>query len=138
MSYARMNHADWLARHLKRELTPFQTKVADIIGMVAGGIYNAPISWKSAEIDSRFVSVVWRDEFATWDFDALTKLVFLAHTARIRVSMSAVGPRYTRVMFHPRVHEGCVGKRHPSLDEAVAAFRADLPENHRIIYTADK
>ena len=134
MSYARMDHADWLARHLRTELTPFQEKVADIIGMVAGGIYNAPINWKSAEIDSRFVVVIWRGDLSTWDFDALTKLVLLAHAARIRVSIEAAAYRYLRIMFHPRKHDGWFGQRHPSIAEAVASFSEYLPAHHRVRY----
>lgn len=138
MSYARMNHAEWLERYLRRELTSFQAKVADIIGMVANGIYNAPVKWKSATLNMRFVRIVWQGELATWDSDGLTKLVFLAHEARIRVSIQGCGPRYTEIIFHPRVHDGCIGRRHPNIDEAVTAFREYLPADHRIIYAPAK
>ena len=58
MSYQRMDHAEWMRSNnhainrrrarqskppLPEEFTEFQTKVIDIVGMVGGGIYNAPI-----------------------------------------------------------------------------------------------
>jgi hypothetical protein len=39
-------------------------------------------------------------------------------------------------MFSQRMHEGWMAARHPNIDEALAAFREYLPENHRIIYRA--
>lgn len=134
MSYAQMDHAGWLERNLKMTLTPFQKKVADIIGMVGGGIYNAPVSWKTAEFHPKYVRIVWREELATYDFNGLTALVFLAHAARIRVSVQGCGPRYTEILFHPRTHDGGMCKKHPDIDEAVAAFRAYLPDCHRVNY----
>lgn len=160
MSYARMDHAEWVessnrainARNgasssrrrkvapsvLPEKLSEFQKRVADIIGMVAGGVYNAPINWNNVEWDlvgGRAVSVVWRfPHFATWDFDGLTKLVFLAHEARIRVELEPAATHYMRVTFHERKAAGCGMTRHPNLEEAIAAFRAYLPADHRIIY----
>jgi hypothetical protein len=160
MSYARMDHAEWVesnnrainARNgasssrrrkvapavLPEKLSDFQKRVADIVGMVAGGVYNAPINWNNVEwnlVGGRAVSVVWRfPHFATWDFDGLTKLVFLAHEARIRVELEPAATHYMRVTFHQRAAAGCGMTRHPNLEEATAAFRAYLPSDHRIIY----
>ncbi len=122
---------------LPEKLTPFQARVIDIVGMVGGGIYNAPIC--SAEhIDWHYgfngVSLTWGREMATWDFAQLSMLVFLCHEARIRCSIEAVAPRTMRLSFWQRAHEGDVARRHPSLDEAVKMFREYLPADHRILY----
>jgi hypothetical protein len=152
MSYQTMDHAGWmesnldasrrLGRKLKNapeKLNDFQIKVVDILGMVGNGIYNAPIDSEKIEWKCGFdgVSVVWnRTDMATWDFDQLTRLVFLCHEARIRCSIGPAGPRALRLKFHPRKAEGDMAVRHPNLDEAVASFRNYLPANHRIIFKA--
>jgi hypothetical protein len=153
MSYQRMDHAEWMEsnnaalnrsmgkrknwKSLPEKLTEFQAKVIDIVGMVGGGIYNAPIC-SSERINWQYgfngVSLTWDREMATWDFTQLTMLVFLCHEARIRCSIEAVAPRTMRMAFFPRTHEGGVARRHPNLDEAVEMFKKYLPEDHRIVY----
>jgi len=135
MSYANMDHGEWLQKKVTFKLNDFHLCVADIIGITAGGIYNAPINWRSAEFGDGYMIVNWKDpKFATWDFSHLTILVFLAHTARIRVDVSPVAPRIMRVSFYRRGHEGGIGRRHPNLAEAVAAFEAMVPADHRVRY----
>lgn len=149
-----MDHAGWvensnaadnrMRRHLKaykpkpETLTPFQGRVMDILGMVCGGIYNAPISWDKTDWNAGGgVFVTLRDNgFATFDFYRLTALVFLCHEARIRCEISAKSHGYFELGFWQRVHEGDMSRRHPSLDEAVAAFRSYLPADHSIVYAA--
>lgn len=126
--YANMDHGRWLEANLKRKLTPYQHRVANVIGIVAGGIYNAPINWKSADFDlagRRGVAVNWMmGEFATTDFNALTMLVFLAHEERIRIAVKPITTRYMKILFFERKADGNNSQRHPSLDEAIADFRA--------------
>lgn len=153
-TYQFMDHAGWMESNnraanrlyakrrgwkpLPESLSEFQRKVCDIIGMVGGGIYNAPISHKS--INWRYgyegVSVIWKHGMATFDFSELTRLVFLCHEARIRCDVSPAGPRMMRISFWQRGHEGSTPERHPNLDEAVADFRRYLPADHRVIYRA--
>jgi hypothetical protein len=152
MSYQRMDHAGWVednnaaSNQINRNrkaykpqpecLTDDQARIMDIVGMVGGGIYNAPINWE--KVDWRYgggVAVPFRDgRFSTFDFYALTQLVFLCHEARIRCEVRAQASGHFMLIFHPRRHEGGMASRHPNLDEAVAAFREYLPANHRIIY----
>lgn len=154
MSYETMDHAEWMQRNndaLRRiaekkgkkrpdlpvQLSEFQKKVVDIVGMVGGGIYNAPIADKiDWTYGGRGVAVIWKREMATWDFNQLTMLVFLCHEARIRCQIESAGPRMMRLSFWERKHEGSMPVRHPSLDEAVAAFKKYLPSDHRIRYNA--
>lgn len=151
-----MDHAKWMqdnidackrifAKGKKRpkyplpdKLSPFQERVCDILGIVGGGIYNAPIpSPDLIDWDHGFngVSVTWSNRgLATFDYGPLTTLVFLCHEARIRCEIEAVSPRRFRLTFWQRTHDGGMARRHPNLDEAVAAFRAYMPGDHRIYY----
>lgn len=153
-----MDHARWVEQnnaaaneiYAKRraykpapeKLSRFQAKVMDILGMVGGGIYNAPIKWEKVIWGSgRWSSgmfVPWRDgRMATFDFYALTHLVLLCHEARIRCEIRAKSAGNFELSFFQRSHEGGMAGRHPSIDEAVAAFRDYLPADHRIIYRGD-
>ncbi len=157
MSYARMNHAAWAEqnnqaanqiyakrksyRRAPEKLTEFQAKVMDICGMVGGGIYNAPINWEKVQWgighNHSGMFVPWRDgRMATFDFYPLTLLVLLAHEARIRVEIRAKSAGHFELSFFQRSHEGGMNTRHPSIDEAVAAFREYLGDGHRVSYVA--
>jgi hypothetical protein len=158
VSYAEMDHAGWVEENnaaanaiyanrkthkpWPEKLTDFQAKVMDICGMVGGGIYNAPINWEKVDwgtsVSWQRMFVPWRDgRMATFDFYSLTWLVMLCHEARIRCEISAKSKGNFELMFSQRTHEGGVGRRHPNIDEAVAALRQYLPANHRIIYRAE-
>lgn len=155
MSYNRMDHARWVEQnnaaaneiYAKRrayrpapeKLTRFQAKVMDILGMVGGGIYNAPINWEKVgwSVGGRGLFVPWRDgRMSTFDFYALTNLVLLCHEARIRCEIRAKAAGHFEMSFFQRSHEDGLASRHPNIDEAVAAFREYLPADHRIVYRA--
>lgn len=119
MSYNTMDHAKWMedtlaairrhraekkprknAKPIPESLTEFQKRVVDILGIVGGGIYNAPIKPDAIDWDYGFggISVVWvKPNMATFDYCQLTLLVFLSHVARIRVDISPSGPRAFRL-----------------------------------------
>lgn len=152
MSYQHMDHAGWVEsdnaarnrmfarrkgyRPAPETLTPHQAKAMDILGMVYGGIYNAPISWEKTDWSAgRGLFVTVRDShMATFDFHRLTALVFLCHEARVRAEITAKARGYFEIGFWPRIATGSMAERHPSLEEAVAQFREYLPADHRIIY----
>jgi hypothetical protein len=156
MSYNTMDHAKWMedrlacirrqragktrknAKPIPEALSDFQKRVVDILGIVGGGIYNAPITPASIDWDYGFgaVSVIWnRPDMATFDFSQLTMLVFLAHAGRIRVDVSPAGPKAFRLSFWQRKSEGDMAVRHPNLEEAVKWFEDYLPANHRVRYS---
>jgi hypothetical protein len=151
-TYQFMDHAGWMEsnnvaanrnnakrrawRPLPETLNEFQRKVCDILGMVGGGIYNAPIAHDKIDWSyGRGVSVIWSGGgLSTFDFGRMTMLVLLCHEARIRCDVSSAGPRMLRISFWQRTHEGSTPERHPNIDEAIALFREYLPADHRIIY----
>ena len=66
-------------------------------------------------------------DMASYDYDALTRLVFLAHDRCVRASVQNGGPRRIKVVIFKR--EGrdgrmCVG--HPTIETALSRWR----ENH--------
>jgi hypothetical protein len=133
--YASFDHAGWVARHTGQEPSPLGSKVADILGIAGGGIYNAPLNHGRVDwTDERVVSVVWQSELATFDAGGLSLLVFLCHEARIRCAIEGCGPRLMRLRFTQRKAEGWHGENHPSLAEAVERFAATFPVDHRIFY----
>jgi hypothetical protein len=155
MSYATMDHADWVEHHnaaqnrqrarrksyspAPEKLTPFQARAVDILGIVFGGVYNAPIAWES--VDWRHggngvsVLLTYGRELATYDFNQLTMFVFLCHEGRIRGSIQPGGFRSLRISMWPRRAEGGVARRHPTIEEALVTFREYVPADHRIFVT---
>ena len=154
MSYEQMDHADWMERQheairhlaktskvyarkaadLPQKLSEFQARVVDIMGIVGRGIYNAPVTSWDWNYGWGAVSVLWKRELSTFDFDSLTTLVLLCHEARMRLCVESAGPRMMRLTFWQREATGSWAKRHPNIDEAVAAFRKRMPADHRVFY----
>lgn len=136
--YAKYDHAGWLRRTLDRPLSRTEAKVAEIIGLSYGGIYNAPIAFKRhwrPFLGGRAVEIVARsNRLSTFDFDGLTKLVLLSHEARIRFEISIHTWSYFKLAFSQRSAAGGMSQRHPNIDEAVAALRAWLPADHAVIF----
>lgn len=159
MAYTNMDHAGWLqgtisaakkSKPTAKErraladhkgwhaapdvLNPFQRRAADLLGIVGNGIYSAPIAWSGVIWAPNFIIVPWWKGLGTFDFMELTRFVFLCHDARIRGYISTHSPRHLEIALHERVHEGPMSLRHPNLDEAVAAWRAEVPLDHPIAY----
>lgn len=134
---AHFDNAGWVEAHLKRKLTPFQARVAEIVGIIGSNAYNAPVKWEKVdwEYGGRAVSVVWGNgHMSTFDFMPLTTLVFLCHDARIRLEIGPAGPRGLRLNFWQRRDRGSISSRHPDLDEAFADHREWLPADHPLLY----
>lgn len=161
MSYARMDHAGWVQRQIdayrtipiryaadkKRaaqgkgwyaapeKLTEFHTRVFDILGIVGGGIYNAPISWDTVEWRLRnAIAVTWSRDLSTFGFASLTYLVVLCHEARIRCNIEASSRGYFSLFLSQRQPAGGFSDRHPNIAEATAYILEAIGPDHRIIY----
>jgi hypothetical protein len=159
MSYVNMDHARWVTSSIaagKRmatkgqfrkakeesrgwaaapdELTDFQKRAFDILGIVGGGIYNAPIAWDSVYWQPKTIIVSWYKGLGTFDFSELTRLVFLCHEARIRGYIGPLAHRYLEIHLSERVADGDMARRHPGLQEAVNAWREEFPADHSIVY----
>ena len=119
------------------KLNPFQARAVHILGIVGSGIYNAPIDWDAVRWTSWFIDVPWDSELSTFDNRSLTWLVFLAHEARIRVSVRARSSRRFEINLSERSDEGPSAVRHPNLDEAIADLRIWLEAGHAVVYASE-
>ena len=63
---------------------------------------------------------------ATFDSFGLTRLVFIAHDLGVRASIGPCGGNRVELQVHLRSRSGSTMERHPTLDQAVAAW-ADNP-----------
>lgn len=159
MSYINMDHADWVERNIAASkktppnakerrmasdrrgwhaapdiLNPFQRRAFDILGIVGGGIYNAPICWDGLYWSQRSVIMSWCNGFGTFDFNGLTLFVLLCHEARIRGHISPKSHRCLEVSLHERAATGSMDARHPSLPEMIAGWMKQFPQQHSIRY----
>lgn len=114
-------------------LSPLGRSVADLLGELFYGIYHLDKKtlykpdWAS---DHHIDVVIGWHSLSTFDYDELTRLVFLAHHMALRVSIKAATHNYLELMFHQRGRTGGFSGRHPTLDDAVATFKQNvsLPE----------
>jgi hypothetical protein len=68
------------------------------------------------------------NQFATFDFNYLTRAVFMAHDRCIRFGIFASGPKMLKLFFHKRnVREGDISERHPTIETALKDFRETYP-----------
>ena len=62
--------------------------------------------------------------FATFDFDALTRAVVMAHDRMNRVEIAPSGPGMLGIVLHKRhKREGSMSERHPTIENAIARIR---------------
>ena len=122
--------ADWLIRQRfveKETISPLGLRVAELLGRWYGGIYHAnPKYMKEADWTSEdYIQLKYHGTLSTFDGDDLTRLVFLAHDLAIRVEISAVGgpSKLMRLVFYNRQRDGDWFNRHPSMEEALKAWR---------------
>ena len=62
-------------------------------------------------------------DLSSWDADALTRLVLLAHERCVRVEVSQGGPNRLRIAIWGRERAGGIAERHPTIEQAVEHFR---------------
>jgi len=65
-----------------------------------------------------------RGDIATYDYDFLTRMVFLAHDKCYRASVQQAGPRTIKIVVFKRSgREGDMAERHPTIEQALAQWR---------------
>lgn len=119
--------AEWVAARIGAPLSPLGVKVADLLGYLFAGVYHIDRAVLRADWSNpSWIVVILRYEtLSTFDNSLLTRLVFLAHHLALRVEVTAAAPNLLRLTFHQRRREGRIFERHPSLQEAVAAFEKE-------------
>ena len=115
------------------EPSPLGQTVAQLLEWWAVGIYHlGDKELRRVEWDNgRFMQIRVRRSLASYDFNDLTRLVFMAHHFCVRVEVHAIANNLLGIMFHPRVRSGAVFERHPTLREAVEKFEQLCSEADR-------
>lgn len=63
-------------------------------------------------------------DLSTFDFDYLTRLVFLAHDRCVRASIQQSGPRMIKIIIWAREgRDGSMYERHPTIEHALSEWR---------------
>lgn len=62
-------------------------------------------------------------DLATYDFDKLTRLVFMGHDKCMRVGVHPNAFKTLRIAIWKRQREGGMSSRHPTLEQAIESFR---------------
>jgi len=68
-------------------------------------------------------SMIHTGSLATFDFNELTRLVFLAHDRCIRAEISQGGPNRLGIAIWKRERGGSMYERHPTIEQAVDEWR---------------
>ena len=118
----------WLRQCRITKLSPLGAQVADLLGDLFVGLYHLDGAEKVDWANEHHIEVrVTYKDWATFDSNLLTKLVFLAHDRCLRASISPRSAQALTLLFHQRQREGGVWDRHPTLEGAVAEYRKWYP-----------
>jgi hypothetical protein len=125
MSYAHNNHYEWVESAYKLKCSPLGKEVANILGYVGRGIYNAPINTSKINwADDYCIQVSWSTGLSNFDFKTLTELVIECHRRMIRVT---IGPnmKNLKIQFWQRhSRTGSMSKRMPDIEEMIEMLDA--------------
>jgi hypothetical protein len=99
-----------------------QWECAQMFADVVGGFHHVSGTFKPHGTGVKVSDYGGR--WATFDFDALTRIVLLAHDRMIRVALEPTGPRMVGfVLFKRHTREGSMYERHPTIEQAIALHR---------------
>lgn len=102
MSYAHNDHYKWIESNYNLKCSVIGKEVANILGYVGSGIYNASFDTKKVDwTHPTRIELNWKHPMANWDFCELTKLVIECHRRMIRVQIEP-NMRYIKMRFHQR------------------------------------
>ena len=120
-------------KHSKVILSDLGKDVADLLGDWQRGIYHLNYTelYKVQWENKLWMEItIYSPRMSTFDFDDLTRLVFLAHERAIRIELEPATHHYMKLIFHKRTHGPKDGDilHHPSLEEAVNLFKQTVYE----------
>ena len=99
-----------------------QWECASFYGQLIGGWHHLMGSIKPCGTGVLFNTR--NSNWATFDFDGLTRAVVLAHDEMIRMEIRPSGPGMLQFVFHKRhTREGRMSKRHPTIEDAIEKIR---------------
>lgn len=105
------------SRHTNETFSDDQLLCLFVLGVFAQGFHHLPPVKREG---AYAISIQWRGDLSTFDYDGLTRLVLLAHQWSVRVSIKQGGPGSVKVFVSRR--QPCdddsksLFERHPTLD----------------------
>lgn len=106
----------------------FSVRATRVLASMYHGIHHAPeIHKRNVGNDLECWWVNHYGHLATFDFNKLTLLVIAAHDNCVRASISHSGPRMVKISLWPRVREGDITARHPTIENVIATIRRMTP-----------
>ena len=126
-NYANFDHAHWVEKSTKTKLSPLGAVVANILGYVGHGIYNAPldvckVDWTNPD----YIKVSWRHALCNWDFDELSRLWVECHRRMVRVEIAPLSNKTLQLLFHQRFNRaGDTTQRLPDCEEMIQRVDQD-------------
>jgi hypothetical protein len=122
VSYAHDDHWEWIESAHGVKCSDLGKHVANILGYVGRGIYNAPFNTEKVDWSrERSIEVNWMRSMANFDYDMLTQLVIECHRRMIRVEISPCSPRHIKFQFWQRkTRTGYMNERMPDIEEMIA------------------
>jgi hypothetical protein len=130
--YAHNNHWQWVEGATGQEMSELGKNVANIIGFVGGGIYNAPIKAQSVDwTHPERIEVNWSGELCNYDFMTLSALWIACHRSIIRVSISVATFGILKLKFWQRSQrEGDIFKRLPDCEAMIELIYGMYENEH--------
>jgi len=111
------------------EVSELAKNVLIIISNLYRGLHNAPYRFLDTFPlkETFYIPFELKGTLATFDFDTLTRLVFLAHDLAVRVEIQSTRKHCTLIYFHQRTHNNIKDfkstENHPTLEQAVKWWR---------------
>jgi len=103
-------------------VTDEQLRCLRLVSQWLRGLHHAPDTVRPCTVDGIELVFHRGQSFASFDFDELTRLVFLAHDLCVRASIGSRG-MHPLVMLHARdTRVGDSMTRHPTLEQVTAAW----------------
>lgn len=120
---------DTLRRYGVTRFGPAGLRCADLISQWVRGFHHFPgrkdparLDWTQGHLEFRYYG-----DFSTHDWNALTRLVFLAHDLAIRAEVRPCNMQQVTVLLQPRARGTGLVEEHPTMEEALVRWRESNP-----------
>jgi hypothetical protein len=122
-------YCHWVSGCLQRTLTDIERELVLVVCIGLGiGPWNVHRDWSIMKSNPHYASISVRRNVSTVDANHLTQLVFAAHDRCVRLCVEPSGPGRLGISVTPRsARDGRLMHRHPTLEAAVANWRARWP-----------
>jgi hypothetical protein len=123
-----MTEREWLQQRRPEWMTDDQLECWMFFAALFHGDHHIPGAIKEFGRGICLNAKSWGCHFATFDYENLTRAVFLAHDRCIRFEIEPSGPGLLKLIAHKRhTREGDSMKRHPTIETALLTWRQKNP-----------